>query len=281
MQIMPVDRGVRFGLADLSVEVVSTDAAFLEELSKAYGAFPAEHEPDVRLRVIFFPQPAPTGLAGDSVRFAAGRDGRSVSIYVMENGDSSRVMLLGAWLHFVFRHVMNTQRLPQLLLHSAGAVFRETGMLFTGPSNAGKTTLARMLATSSLPLTLLGDETVAVEESAGGYTVFSTPLRGEVPAGRRISAPLGAVFMLKQAASAGARRLTAANAVRRLEEQLTPHFKFAGLSLDTCRERSMLRRLSGSIPCFELAFRKDDLSFWPRAVASCFDERKCTQWSTS
>lgn len=60
-----------------------------------------------------------------------------------------------------------------LLVHSVGLAHQDAGALFTGPSGAGKTTLADLSREAGL--TVLSDELVAVQPAGDGYSIFGTP----------------------------------------------------------------------------------------------------------
>jgi hypothetical protein len=79
------------------------------------------------------------------------------------------------------------------LIHAAGLEKNGRGYLFTGPSDSGKTTVAR----TARGVRVLNDELVAVKKVSGGYRVFSTPFKGDFT-GRiaAIDAPLERLFFL-------------------------------------------------------------------------------------
>jgi hypothetical protein len=89
-----------------------------------------------------------------------------------------------------------------VLLHSAGVLYRDRTYLFSGRSNAGKTTLARKAAAASARV--LSDDINLVIPENGAYRVHKVPFTGEF--GRRAenfsgcgSFPLGGLVLLEKA----------------------------------------------------------------------------------
>ena len=111
------------------------------------------------------------------------------------------------------------QALPRahdgLLLHAAGVALGGVGHVFTGPSGAGKTTVARLAAGRG---EVLSDENVIVRLGAGGPELCSTPFWGfSTPPEliRRVNrrVPLAAIHLLTHAPAFRLTPLTAGQAV--------------------------------------------------------------------
>src|SRR5208283_4187407 len=83
------------------------------------------------------------------------------------------------------------------LLHASSAVRNGKAFLFSGVSEAGKTTMARL---APADVTVLTDEMSYVRRVDGKYFAYGTPFAGELGApGKNISAPIAAVYLLKKA----------------------------------------------------------------------------------
>lgn len=106
-----------------------------------------------------------------------------------------------------------------VLLHASAVVQQGRAWLFCGPSESGKTTIAR-LAGERL---VLNDETVAVRAQGDGYEACATPFFGEGGPAMALTntrAPLRAVFFLNKADGFAHRRLTAREAIQRAWAQV-------------------------------------------------------------
>lgn len=136
------------------------------------------------------------------------------------------------------------------LLHASGVVHHGRAWVFCGPSESGKTTIARMA--KGLPV--LSDETVAITKRVLSYAAFATPFfgeggptMGEVNTHGRIR---GLCFLHK-AGQFSHRRLTAREAVERAFPQvLLP-------KTDTAVVSGLLGNLAEfaeKVPCYDLFF---------------------------
>lgn len=136
------------------------------------------------------------------------------------------------------------------LLHASSVLKKERGAsyVFAGPSESGKTTIARLAR--DLVLT---DETTAVKRERGEYRAYSTPFSGEYGNVKENSAGmLKALFFIQKGPSFTHRRLTNGetvrnlfvNAMARTTDPNTANMLFANFS-----------RFAGSVPCHELFVR--------------------------
>jgi hypothetical protein len=102
------------------------------------------------------------------------------------------------------------------LFHGCGVVASGKGYLFTGPSGAGKTTVAKLAGTR----TVLNDEAVLLCDEGGEFWLSGTPLLGGV--NRRANGwhRLQAVLMLAHSQKVRLRRLSRGEAYQRFLTQL-------------------------------------------------------------
>lgn len=100
------------------------------------------------------------------------------------------------------------------LVHASSAVRNGKAYLFSGVSEAGKTTIARLAPSD---VTLLTDEASYVRKVNGLYMAYGTPFAGElgVP-GKNISAPIAAVYFLEKGLENRIEKIEPAPAVKRL-----------------------------------------------------------------
>jgi len=95
-------------------------------------------------------------------------------------------------------HSLVLARRGEFLVHAASAIRNGRAFLFAGVSGAGKTTISRLAPADA---TLLTDEISYVRKSATGYDAHGTPFAGELARpGAHCSAPLGALYLLRQGA---------------------------------------------------------------------------------
>ncbi len=82
------------------------------------------------------------------------------------------------------------------ILHSAGMVVDGKGLLFVGHSDAGKSTLTRMLKEKGQ---VLCDDRNIVRRNGDGFRLYGMWSHGDVPEVSAASAPLAGIFFLNQA----------------------------------------------------------------------------------
>lgn len=83
---------------------------------------------------------------------------------------------------------------PSVMIHSSAVIADGQGFLFVGPSEAGKTTAAR----NSSRYHVLGDEMNLIHFTDNGLVLEGTPFNGTFREKKPGTAPLKAVFLLKQ-----------------------------------------------------------------------------------
>jgi hypothetical protein len=104
---------------------------------------------------------------------------------------------------FLFRHLMAEH--GALLVHACGVSWRGAGYLFVGSSGAGKSTTARLWRAAGA--TILNDDRVVLEAGQDGIRIHPTPWFGEYPEVAGETAPLRALYLLRQGAAVAFERL--------------------------------------------------------------------------
>jgi radical SAM protein with 4Fe4S-binding SPASM domain len=97
-----------------------------------------------------------------------------------------------------------------LYVHAAGVEMGGRGLVFAGPSEAGKSTMVKLIGDRGR---VLCDDRVVVRRAPGGFRVHGTWNHGEIAQVSPGPAPLHAVFFLRQARTNRLDRVTDAKAV--------------------------------------------------------------------
>jgi hypothetical protein len=148
-----------------------------------------------------------------------------------------------------------------LLLHACGAVIREgeergraRAVLFSGPSGAGKTTIARLLQHHA-GAEILSDDRIVIRPSAEGFRAHGTPWHGDAPLSRADSAPLAGIHLIHHAPQVEPRMLGgAAGAASVLGNAFAPLHD--PVSAEAALE--LAARLAAEVPILRLGFPKDE-----------------------
>jgi len=143
-----------------------------------------------------------------------------------------------------------------LLVHAAAVVKGDKAYIFFGPSESGKTTVARF----SWEYTILSDDMVFLKKLSGSVKAFGVPFRGEVPETPRsnMSAEVGGLFRLRKA---DRHCVSSLDSLRALGELLTCVPFVTTTRARAQRVMALAYDLISSVPVKELHFRRD-AGFW-------------------
>jgi hypothetical protein len=137
------------------------------------------------------------------------------------------------------------------LLHASSAVRNGKAFLFSGLSEAGKTTMARLAPPDAAVLT---DEASYIRKVDGRYMAYGTPFAGEMGTpGKNISAPIAALYFLVKGPENRIEEIAPAVAVQRLLRNI----------LFFAHDKKMVRQVFESACAFVAAVPVFQLSFFP------------------
>lgn len=174
---------------------------------------------------------------------------------------------LNVLLSSIYNTICEYQRRSEreaFLFHGCGVVAREKGYLFTGPSGAGKTTVAKLAGRR----TVLNDEVVLLRNGEGEFWLSGTPLLGRLNKKANGWHRLRAVLMLAHGEEVRLRSLSRGEAYQQFLVQLfgtapllPPWVAREGLLFLEARADFSASAVR-AVPMYELHFKPDD-SFWP------------------
>lgn len=154
---------------------------------------------------------------------------------------------------------------PAMLVHACGILRRGHVFLFVGPSEAGKTTIARLCGEGDGEV--IHDEMLLVSRPAShnpAISVQSAPMLGRFPSRQGITAPLISVLFLKKGSRTQVNPIGKTDAYLKFMRQvITPAYigqkdrrEVYSLIADFSNE------ITGAVPIFELEFNLDKKLLW-------------------
>jgi hypothetical protein len=154
---------------------------------------------------------------------------------------------------------------PAMLVHACGILRRGHVFLFVGPSEAGKTTVARLCGNRDGEV--IHDEMLLVSRSNSqnpGVKVQSAPMLGRFPSRKHITAPLAGILLLKKGNLTQVRPIEKTEAYLRFIRQIiSPAYigqkdrrEVYSLMADFSNE------VTGAVPMYELEFSLDKKALW-------------------
>lgn len=158
-----------------------------------------------------------------------------------------------------FFSALAVSRRQSVMIHSSAVIADGQGFLFVGPSEAGKTTVAL----NSSRFHVLGDEMNLVHFTEEGLLLEGTPFNGTFRDKKSGTAPLKAVFLLRQAQEHGIRSLGTAEAGSILAAEVVPAVGLDEIpSADTVpRMVDAAARIIAEVPVMRLDLLPDS-GFW-------------------
>jgi MoaA/NifB/PqqE/SkfB family radical SAM enzyme len=136
-------------------------------------------------------------------------------------------------------------------LHASGVSMKGRGLLFMGHSDAGKSTMIKLLKSKA---EILCDDRMIVRKEPDGFRIHGTWSHGEVPDVSAASAPLAAIFFLRKSSEnrpaliAKKRDIASALLSCLIKPMATPGWWENTLAL--------IEEIGRNVPCYDLFFDK-------------------------
>lgn len=274
--------GVTIAFGNLCIEIHCQDQGFMEKAQVDYYPFLVSRQPDFRIEFNLKSQLSAREIARllpetrsyidhdqlitEPELLRCRIDWAKAALWVeMEKeifAPSVEYKLMNLLLRGVYCGVYKRVRgiRPEAyLVHGCGILDGRRGYLFTGPSGAGKTTIAKL----SDGRKVLNDEAILIGRNKEGFHIAGTPLDGGVSHRCNDQGCLSTILFLRQDTEVSLQRLSGTEVYRRLLAQMfdtSPLLEAA--NIDSLPERADLAaEVATSVPSYELGFLPDN-SFW-------------------
>lgn len=137
-----------------------------------------------------------------------------------------------------------------VMLHACGIDDNGRGIIFTGPSGSGKSSLANLWKGKD-GVTILNDEHIIIRKMEERFWIYGTPWPGDAQLFSQGMCPLEKIFFIEHAKENAAVHKKGVDAVTPLLLQSFPQFwDISGMQFTV----SFLAELIREIPCYKLCF---------------------------
>jgi hypothetical protein len=149
--------------------------------------------------------------------YILGSDNEGQRIFGLKGGD---FWLLTRLIQPLLRSLLVNvlARRGAFCLHGAGIKMDSCGLIFSGPSGAGKTTIAKLFHRRR-GVTILSDETLVLTQKRGEFYVYGTPWPGGGRLAAAEGAPLKKIFFIGHGRKNVIRPLSASRAFKKILAQ--------------------------------------------------------------
>lgn len=152
----------------------------------------------------------------------------------------------------LFILLLNRER--GVMMHGCGVVVNGGGILFTGISGSGKSTMANLWKKKE-NATVIGDESIVVRQIDGHFWMYGTPWYSSAKIASPQGAPLKRVLSIKHSAENYVTPLKGSDAVATLMAQsFSDYWEHSSLTYTL----GLLSNIVEHVPCHELGFVPDE-----------------------
>ena len=278
---------IQIQIGDICCSITCDDKEVLDSLYQLYNNFRSDKPADININLEVVERFSASTIKSASSQSRGMRQGSSyLAIFRLNENESEtnhRVNIM------VERHqlssssgykIMNLLLPPSyytahrikhgdspraMLVHSCGILRQGQVLLFTGPSETGKTTVAQLCGSEYGQV--VNDEMVLVsqpDEDSNTLFVQGVPIIGGVTQRLNVKSPLAFIILLKQSRETSFRRLSRLEAYTSFMRQV-----IAPRNLEQSNWSSMLLQVSQfsdsitrSVPFYELQFSLDRERLW-------------------
>ncbi|MCM8780517.1 MAG: hypothetical protein NC908_01145 [Candidatus Omnitrophica bacterium] len=259
---MPEEHRIKFNIANIVFEITGLSEEAISELMQTYPVFLTRSKSDFKIHLSMKRYQNKTA---DFQRAILGSD----CLYIQQeyfkakiNFKKAKVWIeaspgfgIMSFLRFLIS-LIAPEKKQGFLLHAAAVSDNNYGYVFVGPSESGKTTLARLSSKDKIVLT---DETAAIVKTDGNYYVWSTPFIGEFgQVKQNMASPVKAVYFIKKDSQFRHRQLEKAEAVKLFLGNVI--LGLQDVEILNCLF-DLFENFTKRIPCYEFGF-KPEVDIW-------------------
>lgn len=253
---------VKFKIADTTFQFSSSYSKPILWFKRHYGIYLSEDDPDLDISLEFRKRyksnrtSVNLGLISENGKFSLSTDFFDVKgsypdgkIDVISDHDLGVADLTRTLFSII------VVKRGGFLLHASAIADDDHSYVFCGPSESGKTTIARL----SRGKDILTDETTAIITKDDSYHAYATPFFGELgKVTKNRGAPIKAVFFIHKGKDFSHKRITRVEAMRYFLNNII----LCGRNLDLTKKLlDNMYDLASSTPCYDLNF-KPETGLW-------------------